>query len=173
MVHNEAEFIATADAIRGRHNVNEEFHLSNLFRTENVTTLAEATRGLDILINKAGAAQSGNMSEIVEATWRKAWYLKLFGYINMMGAVDPAMEARNSGVIVSTVQNPHETGIITLGQNITFGAEQQEPRQGNRLLAVLIEIVNLRVKDPLLGAVVNLTQIRDAAEPLSVYGFLP
>ena len=106
----EADLQATAGAIRGRHNVNVEIHVSDLSNSNEVTALAEATSGIDILINNAGAIPPGNITDLDETAWRSAWELKLFGYINMMRAVYPQMEARQSGVIVNVIgsaaQNP-------------------------------------------------------------------
>jgi NAD(P)-dependent dehydrogenase (short-subunit alcohol dehydrogenase family) len=48
---------------------------------------------LDILVNNAGAIPGGDLLKVDEATWRKAWDLKLFGY----------MKAKRRGVIVNII----------------------------------------------------------------------
>src|SRR6478752_4261913 len=41
--------------------------------------------------------------KIDEATWRHAWELKVFGYINLTRAVYAQMKARGGGVIVNDI----------------------------------------------------------------------
>ena len=49
---------------------------------------------LDILVNNAGAIPGGDLLKVDEATWRSAWDLKLFGYINLTRAVYARMKAK-------------------------------------------------------------------------------
>jgi 3-oxoacyl-[acyl-carrier protein] reductase len=58
---------------------------------------------IDILVNNAGAIPGGSLADIDDARWRSAWELKLFGYINLVRAVLPAMEARGNGVIANII----------------------------------------------------------------------
>jgi NAD(P)-dependent dehydrogenase (short-subunit alcohol dehydrogenase family) len=44
-----------------------------------------------------------------EATWRKAWDLKVFGYVNMCRAFYALMQKRKRGVIVNVVGNAADT----------------------------------------------------------------
>jgi NADP-dependent 3-hydroxy acid dehydrogenase YdfG len=37
-------------------------------------------------VNNAGAIPGGSLLDVDEQTWRKAWDLKVFGYINMCRA---------------------------------------------------------------------------------------
>ena len=96
----------------------EGCHLHIAARTE---ADLQATSGIDILINNAGAIPPGNITDLDETAWRSAWELKLFGYINMMRAVYPQMEARQSGVIVNVIgsaaQNPTGRYIAGGGAN--------------------------------------------------------
>jgi NAD(P)-dependent dehydrogenase (short-subunit alcohol dehydrogenase family) len=57
----------------------------------------------DILVNNAGAIPGGSLTEIDEATWRAAWDLKVFGYINLTRALLPAMQVRGNGTIVNVI----------------------------------------------------------------------
>src|SRR5215471_8730587 len=45
--------------------------------------LAEWAGELDILVNNAGAIPGGDLLKVDEDTWRRAWDLKVFGYINL------------------------------------------------------------------------------------------
>jgi 3-oxoacyl-[acyl-carrier protein] reductase len=58
---------------------------------------------IDILVNNAGAIPGGSLADIDDTRWRSAWELKLFGYINLVRAVLPAMEARGNGVIANII----------------------------------------------------------------------
>ena len=58
---------------------------------------------LDILVNNAGAIPGGDLLKVDEDTWRKAWDLKVFGYINLTRAVYSGMKKRGCGVIVNVI----------------------------------------------------------------------
>ena len=70
---------------------------------------AEALAGwageLDILVNNAGAIPGGDLLRVDEDTWRRAWDLKVFGYINLTRQVYARMKARKAGVIVNILGN--------------------------------------------------------------------
>lgn len=63
--------------------------------------LAKEAGPADILINNAGAIPPGRLHEIGEAEWRAVWELKLFGYIDLIREVYPAMAASGGGAIVN------------------------------------------------------------------------
>lgn len=58
---------------------------------------------LDIVVNNAGAIPGGRLSSIDEATWRAAWDLKVFGYINLTRLLLPHLEAAGRGVILNVI----------------------------------------------------------------------
>ena len=68
---------------------------------------AEALAGwageLDILVNNAGAIPGGDLLKVDEDTWRRAWDLKVFGYINLCRAVYADMKRRKAGAIVNVI----------------------------------------------------------------------
>ncbi len=45
----------------------------------------------------------GDLLAVDDATWRRAWDLKVFGFISLCRAVYPQMKARKSGVIVNVI----------------------------------------------------------------------
>jgi NAD(P)-dependent dehydrogenase (short-subunit alcohol dehydrogenase family) len=65
--------------------------------------LAAWAGDLDILVNNAGAIPGGDLLKVDEETWRKAWDLKVFGYINLTRAVYARMKAKKRGVIVNVI----------------------------------------------------------------------
>jgi 3-oxoacyl-[acyl-carrier protein] reductase len=74
-----------------------------------VTRLARQFPDIDILVNNAGAIPRGKLLDIDEATWRTAWDLKVFGYINMCRAFYALMKARQAGVIINVIGNAAHT----------------------------------------------------------------
>ena len=58
-------------------------HALDLSQSENIDRVAELCAGADIVVNNAGAIPGGTMETIDEDTWRAAWDLKVFGYINL------------------------------------------------------------------------------------------
>ena len=58
---------------------------------------------IDILVNNAGDIPGGSIDKIDEPTWRHAWELKVFGYINLTRAIYTQMKARGHGVIVNDI----------------------------------------------------------------------
>jgi NAD(P)-dependent dehydrogenase (short-subunit alcohol dehydrogenase family) len=58
---------------------------------------------IDILVNNAGDIPAGSVDKIDESTWRHAWELKVFGYINITRAIYAQMKTRGHGVIVNDI----------------------------------------------------------------------
>ena len=93
----------TAARLRADHGVQVAIHAVDLRKTADVDRLAEAAKDADILINNAGDIPGGSIDKIDEATWRHAWDLKVFGYINLTRRVYANMKARGGGVIVNDI----------------------------------------------------------------------
>jgi NADP-dependent 3-hydroxy acid dehydrogenase YdfG len=70
---------------------------------DQVIALAQGHGDVDILINNAGALPGGHVLDIGEATWRKAWDLKAFGYINMCREFYRPFKARGRGTIINVI----------------------------------------------------------------------
>jgi len=95
-----AETLAeAADAIAKAHQVRVETHAVDISRSESVEELVAAGPLPDILVNNAGAIPGGDLQAVDEATWRQAWDLKVFGYINMTRRFYGLMKQRGHGVI--------------------------------------------------------------------------
>jgi 3-oxoacyl-[acyl-carrier protein] reductase len=76
-------------------------HPIDLSESGSADQLLSATGTPDILVNNAGAIPGGNLTAIDEATWRNAWDLKVFGYINLCRAAYALMKQRGHGVIAN------------------------------------------------------------------------
>ncbi len=92
-----------AVAIRRRRRVGVRTVAADLSSDEAVRRVADEAGEIDILVNNAGAIPAGDLVGVDDATWRRAWDLKVFGYISLCRFVYPAMAARRSGVIVNVI----------------------------------------------------------------------
>ena len=99
----EADLVTARDEINEKHGVQVTIHALDLSDSANVKQLVMDTDGIDILVNNAGAIPGGDIETIDEETWREAWNLKVFGYINMCREVYPAMCKRGHGVIFNVI----------------------------------------------------------------------
>lgn len=99
---------SAADEIRRLHGVAAATYPCDLSRTAEVEKLAKACGEVDILVNNAGGIPRGNLQEIDGATWRRAWDLKVFGFIDLTRLVLPRMYARGHGVIVNVIGSAGE-----------------------------------------------------------------
>ena len=97
------------ESIARKVNVSVETVPADLSDSANVTRLAREFPDIDILVNNAGAIPGGKLLDIDEATWRAAWDLKVFGYINMCRAFYALMKARRAGVIINVIGNAAQT----------------------------------------------------------------
>jgi NAD(P)-dependent dehydrogenase (short-subunit alcohol dehydrogenase family) len=89
--------------ITGVHDVQVTCHAMDLSSTDNVRKLAGSCADVDVLVNNAGAIPQGTVDRLDEKTWRDAWDLKVFGFINLIREIYPVMRERRHGVIVNVI----------------------------------------------------------------------
>lgn len=65
--------------------------------------LAVQAGAFDILINNAGSIPGGDLLALDDASWRAAWDLKVFGYINLTRAIYRTMAQRRQGTILNVI----------------------------------------------------------------------
>ena len=58
---------------------------------------------VDILVNNAGSNPAGDLGATSDEIWRRAWDLKVFGYINLCRSICDAMKQRRDGVIANII----------------------------------------------------------------------
>ena len=75
----------------------------DLSRSENIPALAQAAGDVDILVNNAGGIPRGTLEEIDSPAWRKAWDLKVYGYVDLTRAYLARMKKRGKGVIINVI----------------------------------------------------------------------
>jgi NAD(P)-dependent dehydrogenase (short-subunit alcohol dehydrogenase family) len=92
-----------ATRLEREHGVSVTVHRCDLGRTRDVEALGAACAEVDILVNNAGDIPPGTLEEIDGETWRKAWDVKVYGYVDLTRIIYPHMCARKSGVIINIV----------------------------------------------------------------------
>jgi NAD(P)-dependent dehydrogenase (short-subunit alcohol dehydrogenase family) len=100
---NVEQMQALADRLRSSHQIDVAVHGVDLRKPEDLASLAAAAGDIDILVNNAGDIPGGSIDKIDEPTWRHAWDLKVFGFINLTRLVYAQMKARGHGVIVNDI----------------------------------------------------------------------
>ena len=96
--------LATAAAgIRARWQVQVDVLAADLSDEAEVQRVVAAAGVVDVLVNNAGAIPPGTVLQVDNETWRRAWDLKVFGFISLCRSLYPAMAARKSGVIVNVI----------------------------------------------------------------------
>ena len=94
---------AAAADIKAQTGIEVQWKAADLSQRGVAEELAAAAGDLDILVNNAGAIPGGDLQKVDEDTWRRAWDLKVFGYINLTRAVYAQMKAKKRGVIVNVL----------------------------------------------------------------------
>ena len=92
-----------ADALRAKAACTVSIHAVDLSQSSEQQKLIQACGEVDILINNAGSIPAGEIDELEEETWRKAWDLKVFGYINLCRSFYRDMKQHRKGVIVNVI----------------------------------------------------------------------
>lgn len=76
---------------------------ADLGTAKGIENLQEALLTTDIVVNNAGAIPGGGLETVDDASWRHAWELKLYGYLNVCRQVLPIMKNRGRGVVVNVI----------------------------------------------------------------------
>ncbi|MBR1222601.1 SDR family oxidoreductase [Bradyrhizobium sp. U87765 SZCCT0131] len=92
-----------AERLRKAHGIEVSVHAVDLRQSDQLAALADAAADVDVLVNNAGDIPGGSLDKVDEATWRHAWDLKVFGYINLTRLVYAAMKRRGHGVIINDI----------------------------------------------------------------------
>lgn len=92
-----------ADTLASRHGRPVESAVADLSAPHGMQALAPRLASVDIVVNNAGAIPGGGLESVDDATWRQAWELKVYGYLNTARQALPAMMQRGSGVIVNVI----------------------------------------------------------------------
>ena len=110
-----ADLDAAKKKITDAYKVNVACHPCDLGAEGAAEKLAREVGEIDFLVNNAGAIPQGTVVSLDEKTWRKAWDLKVWGFINLSREYYARMAARKSGVIVNVIGaagERHSSGYI-------------------------------------------------------------
>jgi hypothetical protein len=107
-VHLVARTRATLEAavseLKNTYDIDASFSALDLSESANIgQVFADCSDPIDILVNNAGAIPGGSMDLIDESSWREAWDLKVFGYINMCRLAYAKMRDAGQGVIINII----------------------------------------------------------------------
>ena len=128
---------ATKSAIAQKTNVRVDTVAADLSDSSKVNDLARDYPDIDILVNNAGAIPGGSLLNVDEATWRKAWDLKVFGYVNMCRAFYALMQKRKRGVIVNVAAFTQSLGSVSAKDGIRVVAINPGPVATDRLITLM------------------------------------
>ena len=103
VARTQGDLEAAQSKIRDTASIEVTVHPLDLSQSENIDRIAEVCAGADIVVNNAGAIPGGTMETIDEDTWRAAWDLKVFGYINLCRRAYANMRERGRGVIINII----------------------------------------------------------------------
>jgi len=92
-----------AEELRGAAPVEVNTYALDLSRPAARQKLIESCTDIDILVNNAGNIPSGTIDEMDDKTWREAWELKLFGFIDLTRAYFTRMKEKHNGVIINII----------------------------------------------------------------------
>jgi 3-oxoacyl-[acyl-carrier protein] reductase len=140
-----ADLAAACDKIKGQHNVSVRYLALDLSDSRNVDKLAAECADTDLLVNNAGAIPGGDLLKVDVETWREAWDLKVFGYINMTRRFYALMAERKQGAIINILgaagENPDFNYVAGSSGNASLMAFTRAiggsaPRDGLRVVGV-------------------------------------
>jgi len=96
---------AEADAMSSEFAITCEAFAGDLSDSADQSRLTEFLEpgALDIVVNNAGAIPGGSVADVDEQTWRRAWDLKVFGYINLTRLLLPRLVEQGDGVIANVI----------------------------------------------------------------------
>lgn len=98
---NKEELNRIVTQIQSESGVRAYAHGVDLSSDESVAELAAKVGPVDILVNNAGAIPGGDIDRVDQSAWRKAWDLKVYGYVNLSRIYCGLMRERGAGVIVN------------------------------------------------------------------------
>ena len=100
---SEEKLNAAAQTIGKTGSQDVQVYPADLSDSTQLESVADTFPDIDILVNNAGAVPAGDILKTDEQTWRTAWDLKIFGYINLSRLYFSLMKKRGSGVIVNVI----------------------------------------------------------------------
>ena len=98
-----ADLASAREKIIAANNVEVTCHAADLSDSASAVKLGKDCSDVDFLINNAGAIPQGTIDALDDATWKRSWDLKVFGFIDITREIYAQMRKRKSGVIVNVI----------------------------------------------------------------------
>ena len=93
---------SVADRLRSEFQTKVDILALDLTHADALERLS-AVGAIDILLNNAGAIPGGDLQKVDAAAWRRAWDLKVYGYIDLCRIFYAKMKSGNGGVIINNI----------------------------------------------------------------------
>lgn len=103
VARDEAELGAAADAARAAGAPEVATVAVDLSEEDGQLEVVDRCTEVDVVVNNAGAIPPGGVDAVSTEEWRRAWDLKVFGYISLCRHFQPRLAARGGGVIVNVI----------------------------------------------------------------------
>ena len=107
-------------------------HAVDLSKVEDQERLAAGCAEVDILVNNAGSNPAGDLGATSDEIWRRAWDLKVFGYINLCRSICDAMRQRGEGVIANIIGATGNAALMAFSSSVG----SQSPDFGVRVFGI-------------------------------------
>ena len=117
---------------RAAPDIDVRIHAVDLSKLEDQERLAQACAEVDILVNNAGANPAGDLDDTSDEIWRRAWDLKVFGYINLCRSICRAMKQRRDGVIANIIGYAGNAALMAFSCSVG----SQSPDFGVRVVGI-------------------------------------
>ncbi|MFC0109623.1 short-chain dehydrogenase/reductase [Kibdelosporangium aridum] len=92
-----------AKRLRADHGVEVDVLAADLSTEDGRREVVSAVDSLDILVNNAGAIPPGGLPDVSEETWRRAWDLKVYGYIFLTQSLYPKIARSRHGAVLNII----------------------------------------------------------------------
>lgn len=140
----EKDLAAAQNSLSSTYGNDVQIICADLSDPSGIASLIEAAHDVDILVNNAGAIPPGSLLDTEMETWRHAWNLKVYGYIELTRALYPHLTAPG-GVIINIIgsagENPNKDYICGSTGNaalmmFTRAFAQQARTNGVRVVGI-------------------------------------
>lgn len=108
---SEADLLTARACLSSSHEVLVETISADLATSAGIEVVSRAVSQVDVLVNNAGAIPPGALLDISAEQWRKAWDLKVNGYIDLTRSLYPKI-SKPGGVVINIIgsagENPNK-----------------------------------------------------------------
>lgn len=107
VARSEDDLLTARTSLSSNHDVGIETISSDLSTPAGIETVTQAVTSVDVVVNNAGAIPPGSLLDVSAEKWRKAWDLKVTGYIDLTRSLYSKLP-KPGGVIVNIIGSAGE-----------------------------------------------------------------